>query len=476
MDDRRDASTRRGALAFGNFVLDLNRAELADVAGRVVPLRPKTLALLECLVAQAGCVAERGALLDAVWPGVTVTDESLSQAVAELRQALGEEGRRLIRTVPRRGYMLDARPHPVAAGAAPVRAPQQAPPLGMAMPAASGRKLASDAVAATTQRALQAVCLALATGGALALGAGTLWQHGTVAPTEQVARPPEVRAWIDGGDPPPFPPVVAAPRPSPREVAEEFYRDGVRWSRREGGVAAWLGQRDLFRQAIAADPGFAPAWAHLVFTYTNVIAAGRSLNPGADLRAAEQAAERAVALAPQASDAYAALGSVLRVQPDRIEEALAAYRRAVALSPDAHRSRANVGYALILLGRPEEAEPHLRASLAAAPLDHGLRGSWHHYLGLVGLHLGRGDYGASEFRLALCARCSDPENRALHLAAALAHLGQLAEARVLVGEARQRAPGLTVEALRAEAPSRHPAYRAQRERLLEGLALAGLPL
>ena len=43
----------------------------------------------------------------AVWPDVTVTDESLTQCVHDLRRALGAHGAGLLRTVPRRGYVLD---------------------------------------------------------------------------------------------------------------------------------------------------------------------------------------------------------------------------------------------------------------------------------------------------------------------------------------------------------------------------------
>ena len=40
------------------------------------------------------------------WPGVTVTEDSLTQCISEIRRLLGESGRDLIRTVPRRGYMI----------------------------------------------------------------------------------------------------------------------------------------------------------------------------------------------------------------------------------------------------------------------------------------------------------------------------------------------------------------------------------
>ena len=49
-------------------------------------------------------------LLAAVWPGVVVTDDSLSQCVRELRAALGDDGPDLIKTVSRRGYLFEPAP------------------------------------------------------------------------------------------------------------------------------------------------------------------------------------------------------------------------------------------------------------------------------------------------------------------------------------------------------------------------------
>lgn len=69
-----------------------------------------------------------------------------------------------------------------------------------------------------------------------------------------------------------------------------------------------------------------------------------------------------------------------------------------------------------------------------------------------------------------------PPSHALHLAAALAHIGQITEARVLVDEVRKRKPELTAAFVRTqEVQSRHAIYLAQRERFLDGLVLAGLP-
>ncbi len=56
--------------------------------------------------------------------GLAVTDDSLTQCVSELRQAFGDRGPALLRTLPRRGYMLAATVgRAVAAPAPPVAAP-----------------------------------------------------------------------------------------------------------------------------------------------------------------------------------------------------------------------------------------------------------------------------------------------------------------------------------------------------------------
>lgn len=73
-------------------------------------LSPKALQVLQQLAHAEGEVVRRSDLLQAVWPDVIVGDESLTQAVAELRRALGRSpsGDALIDTVPKAGYRLKA--------------------------------------------------------------------------------------------------------------------------------------------------------------------------------------------------------------------------------------------------------------------------------------------------------------------------------------------------------------------------------
>jgi hypothetical protein len=63
-------------------------------------------------------------LLSAVWPGVVVGDEALSQAVTKLRKALGDDVRAptYIETISKRGYRLIAPVNPLAGGPAAERA------------------------------------------------------------------------------------------------------------------------------------------------------------------------------------------------------------------------------------------------------------------------------------------------------------------------------------------------------------------
>jgi len=55
-----------------------------------------------------GRVVPKPELMDVVWPDVTVTEDSLSQCIREIRKTLGDEGQDIVRTISRRGYMLAA--------------------------------------------------------------------------------------------------------------------------------------------------------------------------------------------------------------------------------------------------------------------------------------------------------------------------------------------------------------------------------
>jgi TolB-like protein/Tfp pilus assembly protein PilF len=93
--------------SFASFTLDLGRGCLRS-ADREVELRPKSFEVLRHLVENAGRLVSKDQLIQAVWPNVVVTDESLTRCVSDIRLALRDADRRVIKTVPRRGYLFAA--------------------------------------------------------------------------------------------------------------------------------------------------------------------------------------------------------------------------------------------------------------------------------------------------------------------------------------------------------------------------------
>ncbi len=103
-----DVRAGKAVYHFDRFTLDLVRGALLTADGTEIPLRPKSFTLLHYLVENAGRLIGRDELMSAVWPGVFVTEDSIGQCVKDVRRALGDEGQRLLRTLPRRGYLFAA--------------------------------------------------------------------------------------------------------------------------------------------------------------------------------------------------------------------------------------------------------------------------------------------------------------------------------------------------------------------------------
>jgi DNA-binding winged helix-turn-helix (wHTH) protein len=103
-------------LAFGEFVLDPS-ARLLTRRGAPVHLPPKAIELLMLLAGRRPAAVSKEEMHKALWPGIFVTDATLSTLVFELRAALGESARasRFIRTVHGFGYAFGAEAAPAAA-------------------------------------------------------------------------------------------------------------------------------------------------------------------------------------------------------------------------------------------------------------------------------------------------------------------------------------------------------------------------
>src|SRR5688500_16739883 len=84
------------------------RRGLLTVDGKACALRPRTAAVFEQLLRRPDVLVTREELLRSVWPGRVVTQNSLEQCVSELRRGINGNTGCALRTVPRRGYVLEA--------------------------------------------------------------------------------------------------------------------------------------------------------------------------------------------------------------------------------------------------------------------------------------------------------------------------------------------------------------------------------
>ncbi len=100
-------SPTEGRVRHGELDVDLVHLEVF-IANTNTPaaLRPQAARLLVVLAENPEQVVTKQTLMDAVWPDVVVTDDSIVQAVRDVRQALGDKDHRLVRTVRGRGYRL----------------------------------------------------------------------------------------------------------------------------------------------------------------------------------------------------------------------------------------------------------------------------------------------------------------------------------------------------------------------------------
>src|SRR3954447_1985333 len=116
--------TTVGSFRFGPYVVDAGSYQLFR-GSEVIPLSPKIIDLLLYLAARQSALVPKDELFTALWPDVAVTDNALTQAVSELRQALGDDPASpvYIQTVARRGYRFIA---PVTPASPPEPEPREA--------------------------------------------------------------------------------------------------------------------------------------------------------------------------------------------------------------------------------------------------------------------------------------------------------------------------------------------------------------
>lgn len=94
-------------LPLGRFRVNLRTGEVHGPHGGTTILRPKTTALLQRLSTRPGQLFSKDELLETVWPNSVVDEDGLVQCIGEIRRALGDHDRTILRTHARRGYSLN---------------------------------------------------------------------------------------------------------------------------------------------------------------------------------------------------------------------------------------------------------------------------------------------------------------------------------------------------------------------------------
>jgi TolB-like protein len=517
------------AYGFERYVLDLRRGCLLN-ADREVELRPKSFHVLQYLVENAGRLVAKEELIKAVWPNVAVTDESVTRCVSEVRSALDDNRQQIIRTVPRRGYVLAV---PVVAASAPDRkAPFTRDKRSrfsiVVLPFAdltgdSGQRCLADAITegliAYLSRIRDSFVIARSTASAYQARTLDVKRIGRELGVRYVLEGSEQRTatrvrvnarlvdaasgahvWADQFDADPSDPFqmqdaivtrlaralhielaeveaarIAQARAMPADAenlalrAEAiFLRYGVNRRETEGAYA-------LCEQAVETDRSNVRALRILAMRFAFRITSMQSTEVDGDMRRAAEYAARARAADPNSYRTHQANARVLLAR-SRPEEAVAEAEHSLSLNPGFIPAYLDLATANLYLCRPETVIDYARTAMRLSPADP--------YVDNFHAHAGRAYFMQERYDPAVeCMRravAMNPEFPLHHrfLAASLAQNGQDVEAR----EAMRRYLSLsgtkirTLAAYAALPPrSRHPIYLLFRKHLIEGVTKAGMP-
>jgi tetratricopeptide (TPR) repeat protein len=197
-------------------------------------------------------------------------------------------------------------------------------------------------------------------------------------------------------------------------------------------------------------------------------------DPAAAFAAAEAKLTKALSFVPDHAVGHLLLGLV-EIFTKRAAEGLAECEHALALDRNLANAHNFIGIGKVLIGHAEETEAHIAEALRLSPRD-SLSYTWMSNAGWAKLHLGSYEQAVAWCRRAIEANRNYPPAH-FNLAAALAQLGRLDEARSAVRAGLALNPAFTISRRRASwaAQSDDPTYLARLEPILDGMRKAGVP-
>jgi len=225
---------------------------------------------------------------------------------------------------------------------------------------------------------------------------------------------------------------------------------------------------------MALDPENVEAMVGLARVDAMIGAALMTDDWSARLTLAEATLTKALSLAPNHAVAHMLLG-IVQVVTKRAAQGIAQCEHALALDRNLAPAHAVIGGAKFFLGRGEETEPHINEALRLSPRDIFA----HRWMAIVGFS--KAQFGADTEAIVWLRRAIDANRNHstahFDLAAVLARLGELDEARATVQAGLALDPSFTIRRFRdaTNARSDIPTFLAWRDRVIEGMRLAGVP-
>ena len=259
---------------------------------------------------------------------------------------------------------------------------------------------------------------------------------------------------------------------SPNPDSIDLYFRAVAWFNKGITSENMAHAEAFFKRALALDASNIDALVGAAWAGMSVAASFLADDRAARFAAAKSTIVKTLSMAPNHAFAHLVLGAIYGTS-DRSPEAIAELEHALALDRNLAYAHMMIGTVKTALGRAEEAEGHIREALRLSPRD-AMAHHWMSSIGTAKLHLGNADEAAVWFRRAIEANRNYAFTH-FSLAAALARLGRIDEARAATQAGLALEPGFTIGRLRAGARSSNPTYLAGRERIYEGMRMAGVP-
>jgi tetratricopeptide (TPR) repeat protein len=259
---------------------------------------------------------------------------------------------------------------------------------------------------------------------------------------------------------------------SPHPNSLDLHFQGIAWLNK-GPIPEYMAQaRSFFERALKLDPGNVEALVGTaqIATSSNYLAD----DPYAEsLMSAEATLIKALSLAPQHARAHMYLG-VVQMYTKRTAQGIAECEQALALDRNLADAHGHIGLGKFHGGRATETEAHIHEALRLSPRDtYSYR--WLMFLAFVKLL----ENAEAEAVVWLRRSLEANRNNALAhfiLAATLALLGKLDEARAAAHAGLALNPMFTVRRFRLDAVvDDDPTYLAKRERICQGMHMAGVP-